>query len=526
MLFNSFVFAAFFAVFMIVYWGLARHVVAQNVLIVVGSWVFYGWWDARFLILIIASIVTDYVCGWGASGGRIDKLFGLRTFVFLWVSSFAVLGIAGPESYWIAYWLVGLTAALLALVSALRRLSEHGRRKAYVTASVVINLGILGVFKYFNFFADQLQAVAGTFGWNPGPVTLNVILPVGISFYTFQTMSYTIDCYRRDVKATDRIIELTAYVSFFPQLVAGPIERAQRLLPQFFERRTLTKERAYSAIWLFLWGLFKKVVVADNLAVVADAVFNEPKSYGSGALLAGLIAFTFQIYCDFSGYSDMARGTARLLGFELMVNFKLPYVARTPSEFWQRWHISLSSWLRDYLYIPLGGNRLGPLYVYRNLALTMLLGGLWHGANWTFVAWGAYQGLILIVYRVFAVDERLARDTGSTYGNAARDAVAIAVMFTLTVVGWLFFRANSLEDVGVFTAGLLHFRFGESAIWASVLPLVVGLLFVEMLQLHRKRLEVFGSVTGIAGLTLKSMLVYSLIFLAAHGSHPFIYFDF
>ena len=526
MLFNSYVFAAFFAVFMAAYWAMRKHVAVQNGLIVLGSWVFYGWWDERFLILILVSIVTDYVCGWGAAGGRMPTAQTLKAFAFFWLSSVVVLGIAGADAYWIVYWLAGFTALLLAARSIFDRLDETARRKSYLWLSVAVNLGVLGVFKYFNFFAAQLQQAVGTLGWELGPLTLNIILPVGISFYTFQTLSYTIDCYRRDVKATPHIVELAAYVSFFPQLVAGPIERAHRLLPQFFKQRSLSVEQFTSGVWLFLWGLCKKIVIADNLAVVADTVFAEPGAYGSGALLAGLLAFTFQIYCDFSGYSDMARATARLLGFELMLNFNIPYVARTPSEFWQRWHISLSSWLRDYLYIPLGGNRLGPWSIYRNLSLTMLLGGLWHGANWTFVAWGAYHGLILIIYRVFDVDRKLARPARSAGLGALRDTLSVCIMFALTVIGWLFFRASSITDLAVFAGGIAALQPGGLALWAEISPLILALILVQSIQIKRKELEVFASTPGIAGLTLKSLMAYSLLFLAAGGNQQFIYFDF
>ena len=237
--------------------------------------------------------------------------------------------------------------------------------------------------------------------------TLNIVLPVGISFYTFQTMSYTIDVYNKKLKPSHSLIDVSAYVAFFPQLVAGPIERGAHLLPQFLKKRTITWENARSGVYLFIWGMFKKAVVADNLALIADPIFSDPSGLTSGELLVALLAFTFQIYCDFSGYSDMARGVARVMGFNLMINFNVPYVSLTPSEFWRRWHISLSSWLRDYLYIALGGNRGGKASTYRNLFLTMLLGGLWHGASWTFVAWGVTHGLVLILYRLLNIDSWL-----------------------------------------------------------------------------------------------------------------------
>jgi alginate O-acetyltransferase complex protein AlgI len=526
MLFNSYDFVVFFALVFAVYWLLRNHVRAQNALILAGSFVFYGWWDERFLILILFSIITDYLFGWGSSGQRNRWQQVTKAFGFLGISSVIVLWIAGPDAAWIWKWIVLFVGTVGIAVLVFDKLGEALRRKAYLWASIFINLGMLGVFKYFNFFAEELQQIAASFGWEMSPVTLAVVLPVGISFYTFQTLSYTIDVYRGKLQPTSHFIEFAAFVSFFPQLVAGPIERAHHLLPQFFERRTLTLDRASSGIWLFIWGLCKKVVIADNLAPVADAVFGDPSAHGPVSLLAGLLAFAFQIYCDFSGYSDMARGCARLLGFELMLNFNIPYIARTPSEFWQRWHISLSSWLRDYLYIPMGGNRLGPLAVYRNLAITMLLGGLWHGANWTFVAWGAFHGLILIIYRVLNVDQWLLATNGMRFLDALRDVLAIAIMFTLTLFGWLLFRAESLTDVWIFIQGILDPVPGDVSLLVDILPYILGLLVVQSVQIRKGTLEVLSSMQGLAGLTLKWLIVYSLIFLSARGSQQFIYFDF
>ncbi len=302
-------------------------------------------------------------------------------------------------------------------------------------ASVLLNLGILGFFKYFNFFAGSFEALAEQFGWSPGFVTLYIVLPVGISFYTFQTMSYTLDIYKGILKPTRRFSDLVAYVSFFPQLVAGPIERARHLLPQFGQKRFVTLEDVTSGMGLFAWGLYKKIVIADNLAPIADQVFRNPDAAARGEVIVGVLAFAFQIYCDFSGYSDMARGSARLLGFDVMVNFRFPYISRTPSEFWQRWHISLSSWLRDYLYIPLGGNRISEAVTYRNLIVTMSLGGLWHGASWTFVIWGLFHGAVLIIYRVMRIDFHLASVPTKQIHGILLHCFAMVIMFAVVCIG-------------------------------------------------------------------------------------------
>jgi len=347
MLFNSGVFLKFFAGFLLLYWLVRNHLRARNILIVVASYLFYGWWDYRFLGLILFSSLLDYFVG---------------------------LGIA--------------------------RQNDARRRKLWLTASIAANLGILGFFKYFDFFVTSFGTLLQKIGVPFQTSTLGIILPVGISFYTFQAMSYTIDVYRGNIPACRNVINFLAFVSFFPQLVAGPIERASHLLPQFERTLSITRPMLEEGIWLIIWGMFKKVVIADNLDALVRMAFQNP-SYSGPVVVLGTIAFGFQIYCDFSGYSDIARGTARVLGFDIMVNFNLPYFASNIREFWQRWHISLSTWLRDYLYISLGGNRRGEIRTYVNLFLTMLLGGLWHGAAWNFVLWGAWHGAGLVVYRAW-----------------------------------------------------------------------------------------------------------------------------
>ena len=486
MLFNSYVFWVFLAIVLVLHAPLDR--VWRNRLLLVASYVFYGFWDWRFLFLVFASTLVDF-------------------FVAL----------------------------------AMERTDVEQRRRALLTVSMVVNLGILGFFKYFDFFAVQLQAVLTAAGISVSLPLLHLILPVGISFYTFQTMSYTIDVYRRQMKPTTRFFDFALFVAFFPQLVAGPIERASRLLPQILSPRPRTTEDFRHGLYQVLYGLFLKVVVADNMAAIADAVFGSQATELSGwEVTAGVVAFAFQIYGDFAGYSAIARGVARWLGYDLMVNFRMPYLAASPSEFWRRWHISLSTWLRDYLYIPLGGNRGGAGRTYRNLGLTMLLGGLWHGAAWTFVVWGAYQGAILVIYRLFErrdgrVDRRSPAPPPTRGPTPTRGAwplrriLGVLVMFLLACIGWLFFRAESLGQVGAMASRLL--------VDASLTPFALGALstiafFVVPLLVYEIWLDGQADVDAVVqGPWLLRAVVYAyfvfmLVFFPAPTRHAFIYFQF
>ena len=395
MLFNSQTFFIFFAIVYLLYLLFRRDRKVQNIVLLVGSYVFYGSWNWRFLFLIALSTLVDFSVG---------HLLGNT-----------------PDH-------------------------QHTRRKRLLTISVIVNLSILGFFKYFNFFIDSFINLLDLFGMQANSITLQIILPVGISFYTFQTMSYTIDIYRQRLKPTKSLLDFAVFVSFFPQLVAGPIERASNLLPQFAKPRHISTEQISTGLYLILWGFFKKMVVGDHAGLIADQIFNNYTNYDGVDLLIGVVAFSIQIYGDFSGYSDIARGISRLMGFELMVNFRLPYFALNPTDFWQRWHISLSSWLRDYLYIPLGGNKHGSFNTYRNLFLTMLLGGLWHGAAWNFVIWGAFHGTILILYRLFE-RKPMYRDPWNGDNSYVIVVAKMFLMFTLTLVGWLIFRSHSVEQI-------------------------------------------------------------------------------
>lgn len=344
MLFNSIDFAIFLPVVFLIYWFIAgKNLKLQNVFILAASYTFYGWWDLRFLFLIVFSTFVDYCVGIG-----------------------------------------------------LKHQDNITKRKLLLWTSIIINLGLLGFFKYYNFFLDNFAAAFTFFGSAIKTNSLNIILPVGISFYTFQSLSYSIDVYRRKFEPTNDFIVFSAFISFFPQLVAGPIERASHLLPQFYSLRKFNYAHAADGMRQILWGLFKKIVIADNCAVYANEIFNNSANYPGSTLFLGAIFFAFQIYCDFSGYSDIAIGTARLFGFELMRNFNFPYFSRDIAEFWRRWHISLSTWFRDYLYIPLGGSRGGIGMIIRNTFLIFIISGFWHGANWTFIAWGALNALYFL----------------------------------------------------------------------------------------------------------------------------------
>ena len=389
MIFHSLDFVIFFVLVTAAYWRLPHR--GQNVLLLVASYFFYGYVHPWFLILIGSSTVIDY------------------------------LSARGMERW-------------------------PARRRAFMAASVVTNFGMLGFFKYFNFFVDNLHTVLEAAGLHVSLPVLRVILPVGISFYTFQAMSYTVDVFRGELRARRSLLDVAVFVSFFPHLVAGPIQRASYLLPQVEERRRFSLERATSGFYLMVWGFFKKLVIADNVGVIANKVFalSDPTFE---ILWAGVFAFAIQIYADFSAYTDIARGSSRWLGFELTENFDHPYLARNPADFWRRWNISLSSWFRDYVYIPLGGSRASEWVWARNVMITFLLSGLWHGASWNYVLWGLYHGLLLVLTRAHQISRREAR--GATRGALRRipDLLQIPAMFVLTLVGWLLFRETELSAI-------------------------------------------------------------------------------
>ena len=478
MLFNSITFFVFFAIVYSAYLLLQGRLRWQNLLLLVASYVFYGWWDWRFLSLIALSTLVDF-----------------------WVGR--ALGRVSDETD-----------------------AGRSQRKRLLWLSVIFNLGVLGFFKYFNFFVDSFTALLQTIGLQANTATLEIILPVGISFYTFQTMSYTIDVYRKELEPTTNFINFATFVAFFPQLVAGPIERASNLLPQIASPRRITPAQLDAGLYLIIWGLFKKMVIGDRMAILADRFFNNYLSYSGLDLLIGVLAFTFQIYCDFSAYSDIARGVARLMGFELMVNFRLPYFAVNPSDFWNRWHISLSTWLRDYLYIPLGGNRHGTFNTYRNLFLTMLLGGLWHGAAWNFVIWGAYHGIILILYRLFERNPAHADPWG---GKHAYPVVALKMlfMFILTLIGWLIFRSSSVEQIiYMLTHISLQPSLRSQDFLGSFLIILWPLLLVQFAQYISRDLLIIPKFPAVARISIYALFIAAILIYGVRESTEFIYFQF
>jgi alginate O-acetyltransferase complex protein AlgI len=392
---------------------------------------------------------------------------------------------------------------------------------------MALNLVILGFFKYFNFFAESLHDLLAGFGWQTDIHALNIVLPVGISFYTFQSMSYTIDVYRGELKACRHLWDFALFVSFFPHLVAGPIMRAVDLLPQILEPRKVTQQQWIDGIHLIVWGFWKKVFVADNLAPIVNSIFALPNPTGGQTLIA-VYAFAWQIYCDFSGYTDIARGVAKLMGFELVLNFNLPYFATSPQEFWMRWHISLSSWLRNYLYVPLGGNRGSSIATYRNLLLTMVLGGLWHGAAWNFVLWGAYQGGLLVIHRATKPLLGWMFDAKTAFGRGLSFAVRVSCMFILTCYGWLLFRAQSFQQIEAMTASLAHPSTGlDLGQVQLVLALTVPLIAIQTYQYFSGKLNFLEHpwMVAEARVAVYAGLSYFILFRAAQAQ-SFIYFQF
>lgn len=557
--YSSWVFWLFFAALVIPYWRLSHR--RQNRLLLLASYGFYSFWDFRFLYLILASTVVDFIGGLGVAGVQLPraKLAGLGALLvgsaLLLCSNIHYDQI--PEAWrqgawrqgawrqgaWNSVWapnprdfavpLATLALVLLygALLPRLYALPEAARRKTFLLISLGANLTILGFFKYFGFFVSSVAQGLQTLGLgNLGVESLSILLPAGISFYTFQAMSYTVDIYRRQVEPTRDFADFALFICFFPHLVAGPIMRAHTLLPQVTQPRRLQSGAFEEGLLLVLVGLFKKLVVADNLAPLANAVFTRYSNGGplptGPETLVGIYAFAGQIYGDFSGYSSVARGISKWLGFELVVNFRMPYLAVSPSDFWNRWHISLSTWLRDYLYIPLGGNRGGTLLTYRNLVLTMLLGGLWHGASWTFVAWGAYQGAILCAFRALQI-----RDVtpGPTCFSKIRWAWRVALMFHLTCMGWLLFRADSLAGAArMLTRIASNFQF-TSMVSASLAWIVFygGVLFaLEWAWDGENRLERTLGASLLPKSLIYSYLCLMLVVFHAEQALEFIYFQF
>jgi alginate O-acetyltransferase complex protein AlgI len=551
--YNTWSFWLLFLIVLAPYWCLTHK--RQNALLLIASYIFYAFWDYRFLTLVLIATVIDYIGGLGVAGIELSwrRLLALAAAIIAGVALLCS-GIAYQELFaairrldaggmaaaipsklgdWnLTYFAAGGCSAYLVLVRSLYRLPEGPRRKLFVAVSMIANLVMLGFFKYCNFFVANLQTLLERAGLGAlGGPALAIVLPPGISFYTFQAMSYTIDIYRGHAKPTRNFPDFALFVCFFPHLVAGPIMRASTLLPQVVHPRTVNREMWWQGSLLILAGLFKKVVIADNMAPIANQMFfhyiENPSAGLSGwQVLIGVYAFAFQIYGDFSGYSSIARGISKWLGFELVINFHLPYLAVSPSDFWRRWHISLSSWLRDYLYIPLGGSRRGALMTYRNLMLTMLLGGLWHGANWTFVAWGLYHGLLLCGFRACNIE-----DPKPSVAWRSRIACLprIIVMFHLTCFGWLLFRADSFQTIYRMCADLS----GNWQLPAEVLSPLAAILFfcglgtiIEWWTDGENRLDRLLACSWPLSTAVVVYWVLMLLFFQADSAHEFIYFQF
>jgi alginate O-acetyltransferase complex protein AlgI len=472
MVFSDPVFFLFLAVVLLLYYRLNLR--GQNWLLLVASYFFYAYWDWRFLSLMVISTVVDY------------------------------------------------TAARI-----IDTTEDQRKRRFFLGISMVVNLTFLGFFKYFNFFIDSAERLLSAVGLDFATPTLYIILPAGISFYTFESMSYVIDVYRREVKPIDRFAEFALFIAYFPKLVAGPIMRIAQLMPEIQSPRRVTANHIVTGCLLILIGLVRKAVIADGIGRQVDAIFAAPGNFSSPELLMGIYLFALQIYCDFAGYSDIARGTSRLLGIELVENFQQPYFSANIAEFWRRWHISLSSWLRDYLYIPLGGNRQGTFNTYRNLMITMLLGGLWHGAAWTFVIWGGLHGLYLVVHRLWTQ-----RSTGVTTSDAPtlwdwRRLAGMALTFHCVLLAWVFFRAPGLRAALDYLTQILAFQQLET--WRAVLPQVLIpwllLLAIDIPQFQaRDQTVVLRWPKLTRDLAVGTML---FVVLMAFGTHaPFIYFQF
>lgn len=478
MLFNSFEFAIFLPLVFIVYWFLINKKLSlQNLFLVAASYFFYGWWDWRFLSLIIISSTVDYVIGLQIY--KCDRIV---------------------------------------------------KRKLLLSISIFVNLGFLGFFKYYNFFLDNIVDLYSVFGLTFNLQTLKIILPVGISFYTFQTLSYTIDIYNKRHKPTKDIIAFFAFVSFFPQLVAGPIERARNLLPQFTRARQFNYKFASEGLKLVAWGLFKKVVIADSCAKSVEYIFSNYSSLPGSTLMIGAVYFAFQIYCDFSGYSDIARGVARLFGFDLMQNFSFPYFSRNIAEFWKRWHVSLSTWFRDYVYIPLGGNRCSQFRYSLNIMITFLLSGLWHGANWTFICWGALHGVYLLIYQfIKKPHDYQISDLSSSFLASVRSFACIGATFFLTTFAWIFFRAENIDIAMAYIGRMMSLSlFSRGVFPANVdnhLWLIMFLVSVEWIQRNKQHLLYFYRMFAIVRWPVYLILMLWIVNNFAQ-QETFIYFQF
>jgi len=482
MLFNSLEFTIFLPIVFILYWFITnKNLKLQNILLLIASYVFYGWWDWRFLSLIIFSSFVDYFVG-----------------------------------------------------ISLSKTEHKNKRKLLLWTSILVNIGFLGFFKYYNFFAESFAEAFTLLGQPLDVSRLNIILPVGISFYTFQTLSYSIDVYKKKLEPTKDIIAFFSFVSFFPQLVAGPIERATNLLPQFYKKRTFDYSKTVDGLRQILWGLFKKVVIADNCATYVNDIFSNYPDYSGSTLALGALFFAFQIYGDFSGYSDIAIGTGRLFGFNLMQNFAFPYFSRDIAEFWRRWHISLSTWFRDYVYIPLGGSRGGMSMKIRNTFVIFIVSGFWHGANWTFIVWGFLNALYFLPLMLFNRNrintDVVAKDK---FFPSIKEFINIIITFGLTLIAWVFFRAENVSEA----LSYLSVIFSQSLFTRSqIFPIdfiLIILVFLLIEWFNREKLHPlnFSSIKNKKSITFLRVsgiciLIWAIILWGVFDNKEFIYFQF
>ncbi|MDB2415662.1 MBOAT family protein [bacterium] len=482
MLFNSIEFAFFLPIVFCLFWLFNKNLNLQNGILLLSSYYFYSCWDWRFLSLILFSTIVDYCVG-----------LGLKN-----------------ESHSVS------------------------KRKLLLWISISVNIGLLGFFKYYNFFIDQFTTAFTLFGTSFEGSSINIILPVGISFYTFQTMSYTIDAYRKKIEPTTNLLAFSAFVSFFPQLVAGPIERASSFLPQFIKKKQFDYTTAVDGMRQILWGLFKKMIIADNCAEIANTIFNSPADHSASTLVLGAVFFAFQIYGDFSGYSDIAIGTARLFGFNLMKNFSFPYFSRDIAEFWRRWHISLSSWFRDYVYIPLGGSKASKTKQIRNVFIVFIVSGFWHGANWTFIIWGALNALFFLPLLLFKKN-RTHLDTVAQgkFFPTFRELIAMVSTFLLSTMTWIFFRAESIYhakeyfqymfDWSLFSA---QNTLSKSQLKITALLLMFFLLIEWLGRENEYAIERIDRLNKIQRWSFYAFLLALIGSCMPTSQNPFIYFQF
>lgn len=477
MLFNSIDFAIFLPLVFIFYWFVfQKNIKLQNLFIFIVSYIFYGWWNWKFLGLIFFSSLLDYT-----------------------VSIY------------------------------LDKTKKEGLRNLIMALSLAVNLGMLGFFKYYNFFIESFSEAFTFFGYAINPERLNIVLPIGISFYTFQTLSYTIDVYRRDLKPTKDFIAFGAFVSFFPQLVAGPIERASNLLPQFYKKRNFNYYAAADGTRQMLWGFFKKIVIADNCAPIVNDIFHNYQNESASTLMLGAILFAFQIYGDFSGYSDIAIGLARLFGFNLMKNFAYPYFSRDIAEFWRRWHISLSTWFRDYVYYPLGGSRGSIVMQIRNVFIIFLVSGFWHGANWTFIIWGGLNALFFLPLLISRKNRNhLEIVAQGRFLPTFKDLGRILLTFVLTCIAWIYFRSENVAQANEYVAGLFHPSILSVPSLHPVKEVLFILLLLSMEWINREKefgLQIENYPTWIRRLLYFIITIIILVY-GNFGHNEFIYFQF